>query len=226
MALAAAELYRATGEARYLQEARQYAQAAGAGGEIGWGSLHGLAHYEIARLDPTYAAQAAAFLQADLEPAQAAFRRTPFGTARDPLYWGVFQAMAGHALESFWYADLTGDDRYLPMALAQRDYILGRNPWGVCFVAGAGETWPQHPHHQIADLLGLPLTGFWDEGPVPQSTFEQMHIILTAPDPFAAFQTAGAVYHDDVADYVTNEPTIGMNATGVALTAWLLAAGQ
>jgi hypothetical protein len=32
-----------------------------------------------------------------------------------------------------------------------------------------------------------------------------------------------AVYHDDVADYVTNAPTITANALGIALMAWFAA---
>jgi len=117
----------------------------------------------------------------------------------------------------------TGDGRYLPLGQAQWDYLLGANPWGVCFVAGAGVTWPRYPHHQIADLAGIELTGFWDEGPVPLSAFNGQKIKLSRPDPYEAFQSEGAVYHDDKQDYVTNEPTLDANATGLSLTAWHVA---
>src|SRR5207302_6778458 len=39
-------------------------------------------------------------------------------------------------------------------------------------------------------------------------------------DIYAAYQTGSAVYHDDTEDYTTNEPTLDMNASGLALTAW------
>jgi hypothetical protein len=134
--------------------------------------------------------------------------------------------MAGVALQAFWYRDLTGDGRYLPLGQAQWDYLLGANPWGVCFVNGAGTTWPRFPHHQIADLARIELTGFWNEGPVPLSVFQGQKIALSRPDAYTVFQSDGAVYHDDKEDYVTNEPTLDANATGISLTAWYVAAAR
>ncbi len=128
--------------------------------------------------------------------------------------------MAGAALSALWYEDLTGDGTYRRMAQAQRDYLLGDNPWGVSFVNGVGATWPHYPHHQVADLTGSELTGFWDEGPVSQAVFLAQGITLTRADVYAAFQSSEAVYHDDVADYITNEPTLTLNALGVALSSW------
>ncbi len=222
MAFAGAMLYLATDQPHYLEEAETFARAAGPGWGLDWGSLHGLAHYELGLLDPHYRNTAARFLATDLQDGQTALAHRPFAVASDEMYWGIFEDMLGLSLEAFWYADLTGDTRYLPLATAQRDYILGRNPWGVCFVSGAGTRWPHHPHHQVADLNHLDAFGFWDEGPVPWETFHDEGITLrTSPDPFAPFQTSRAVYHDDVADYVTNEPTITTNATAIALLAWL-----
>ncbi len=222
MAFAGAMLYLATHENHYLQEAETFARAAGPGWGLDWASLNGLAHYTLGLLDPNYRATAANFLKADLQDAHTAFIHDPFALASDEMYWGVFEDLIGLSLEAYWYADLTGDNRYLPLATAQRDYILGRNPWGVCFVSGAGTVWPHHPHHQVADLNHLDAIGFWDEGPVPWETFHEEDITLhITPDPFAAFQTSRAVYHDDVADYATNEPTITTNAAGIALLAWL-----
>ena len=220
MALAGAELFRATGEENYLEEGIGYAQDAGNGGEINWANLHGLAHYELARLDDSYRPRAVEALQADLDPVLRAYEENPFDAARPAMFWGVFEDMLGSSLEAFWYEDLTGDDRYRPMALAQGAYILGRNPWGVCFVNGAGTTYPHHPHHQIADILGVELRGFWDEGPVPRATFEEEGLSLSGEDIYAPFQSDAAVYHDDVNDYVTNEPTITMNAAGIAFLSW------
>ncbi len=220
MALAGAELFRATGEKHYLEEAQAYAKEAGNGKTINWANLHGLAHYEIARLDPAYVPTAAKFLLADLEPAESTLDGNPFALAFPKLHWGIFEDMLGYSLEALWYEDLTGDTRFHPLMIAQRDYILGRNPWGVCFVGGAGTVFPQHPHHQIADIKNITLTGFWDEGPVPLPLFEDQGIHISGDDPFADFQTEEAVFHDNTEDYVTNEPTITMNAAGVAFTSW------
>ena len=43
---------------------------------------------------------------------------------------------------------------------------------------------------------------------------------ITEPDPFALFQDERAVYHDDIKDYSTNEPT--MDGTASAILLWAL----
>lgn len=223
LALAAAALFRATGEATYLQEARGFARAAGDAGALSWSDSHALAHYEIARVDPSYVPEARRHLEAGLDAARGHAAADPFRVGLPRLHWGSAPDMAGVALQAFWYRDLTGDARYLPLAQAQWDYLLGANPWGVCFVNGAGTTWPRFPHHQIADLARVELTGFWDEGPVPLAAFAGQKITLSRPDAYAPFQSPDAVYHDDKEDYVTNEPTLDANAAGMALTAWYVA---
>lgn len=223
LALAAAALFRATGEASYLQEARAFAKAAGGAGALSWSDSHALAHYEIARIDPSYVPEARRHLETSLEAARGHAAADPFRVGLPRLHWGSAPDMAGVALQALWYRDLTGDGRYLALGQAQYDYLLGANPWGVCFVNGAGTTWPRFPHHQIADLARIELTGFWNEGPVPRSVFEGRKLELSRPDAYAAFQTEGAVYHDDKEDYVTNEPTLDANATGISLTAWYVA---
>jgi hypothetical protein len=223
MALAAAALFRATGDAAYLQDARAFAQAAGGGG-FSWADSHAQAHYELARIDPAYLPEARRHLETNLEAARGFSEADPFRVGLQRLHWGSAPVMAGLALQAFWYRDLTGDARYLPVGQAQSDYLLGANPWGVCFVNGAGTTWSRFPHHQIADITKTQLTGFWNEGPVPRSVFEGRKITLAGPDVYAAFQTDGAVYHDDKEDYTTNEPTLTSNATGLSLTAWYVAA--
>jgi hypothetical protein len=223
MALAAAALFRATGEALYRQDARSFASAAGGWGGFSWADSHAQAHYEVARIDPGYVAEARWLLEASLETARGFAEADPFRVGLSKLHWGSAPVMAGVALQAFWYRDLTGDGRYLPVGQAQYDYLLGANPWGVCFVNGAGTTWSRFPHHQIADLTKTQLTGFWNEGPVPRSVFEGRKITLSGPDVYAPFQTEGAVYHDDKEDYTTNEPTLTSNATGLSLTAWYVA---
>jgi endoglucanase len=124
------------------------------------------------------------------------------------------------ALVAVWYEDLTGNSSYQRLALAQRDYLLGSNPWGVSFVNSIGSTWPHHPHHQVAALNGSELVGFWDEGPVPLADYLAQNITLHEVDAYAAFQSEASVFHDNVQDYITNKPTISMNATGLALVPW------
>lgn len=219
MALAAAELYRATRIRSYLNDARAYAQAARNAYSFDYAELHPLAHYEIAQVDASYVTNATTFLRADLEAMLESAEGNPFHAAVDEFYWGSATAMTASALEALWYEELSGDRTYHAMAAVQLDYVLGANPWGVCWVNGAGTTWPRTPHHQIADLTGEQLTGFWDEGAINKADWEALDITLDARDEYSVFQSSDALYHDDVEDYGTNEPTINANAVGLALVA-------
>lgn len=220
MALAAAELYRATRKAAYLKEARTFALAAGNAYIFNIDNLHALAHYELARLDPTYRPYAVAFLTADLADMQLAAGFDPFRAAVYGYYWGSVFDLLGAALEAQWYQDLTGKTAYRDLAWAQRDYFLGCNPWGVCWINGLGKVWPRYPHHQVADLTQTELKGFWDEGPMNRRDWLGLNIPLQAPDGYAAFQSDAALYHDDLEDYGTNEPSTCVAALGLAFTAW------
>jgi hypothetical protein len=221
MALAGAEMYRLTGNRKYLDDAEKNANQIGSQYSFDYGDLNSMACYQIAQLDPQFKTNAAGALKHDLQSYSADASGNQWGAAQKHFDWGSGAQMAGASLEAMWYQSLTGDSQFRPMAIRQRDYLLGNNPWGISMLSGAGTVWPHHPHHQIADLKHMDLPGFWAEGPVTKKTFSDEHIKLRVrPDPLAAFQTSGAVYHDDTEDYTTNEPTLDMNATGLAMTAW------
>src|SRR5262249_38588116 len=207
---------------KYLQDAHRYAMASGIPYTFGYTELHGLAHYEIAKLDPSYKSIAAAKLTQDLDAAVEYAGTNPFQAAVAPFYWGSNEAIMGAAIEAFLYQDLTGNEKYSALAATQIDFVLGANPWDFCWVGRAGSRWPHNPHHQIADLTHTELAGFWDEGPVARNIWRTQGIRLRRPDSLAAFQSEAALYHDDVEDYVTNEPTISANSVGLALLSWLV----
>lgn len=88
MALAAIELYRATGQTKYLNDARAYARAAKNGWTVDWSELHSLAHYEIAKVDAFYRPTAITFLKRDLDSYRTAAARNPFHATLSSFYWG------------------------------------------------------------------------------------------------------------------------------------------
>ncbi|MCI0614433.1 glycoside hydrolase family 9 protein, partial [bacterium] len=220
MALGAIELYRATRSTSYLNDARSFGKSAQNGWSVDWSEMHSLAHYEIGRSDPSYRSTAIQFLKRDIDSYQSKAKQNPFRVTLESFYWGSAAVMVGQALEMLWYEDLSGDHSYHNLAQQQRDYVLGGNPWGVCWVNSAGKNWSRHPHHQIADITGTQLIGFWNEGPDTKSDWMQYYIRLRKQDAYTAFQSDAAVYHDDVEDYVTNEPTIFANGLGLALLSW------
>jgi predicted NAD-dependent protein-ADP-ribosyltransferase YbiA (DUF1768 family) len=61
------------------------------------------------------------------------------------------------------------------------------------------------------------------DGPVMRSIFSSLKgVSIRGPDPLAAFQDERAVYHNDIHDYSTNEPT--MDGTASAILMWVVMA--
>jgi len=83
-----------------------------------------------------------------------------------------------------------------------------------------GDT-PADPHAAFSAVGHYPVDGGLVDGPVYTNIYKNLiGIRLSNPDEYAAFQSDLAVYHDDVGDYSTNEPTMD----GTASLVYLLAA--
>jgi endoglucanase len=223
MALAAALLYRLTRQGSYLHDAVRFDSAAGPGeGALSLYSIHGLAHVELFPLAPhRERRRILKELREDCERARAQSRH-PFrlGTA---LLWGTAGRACGAGNLCLLAAPLVRDPSLTGLAAAQRDYLLGCNPFGVSFLIGAGERYPHHPHHPLAQLGSLPLAGAVVGGPAPlevwqsQPMREEIGKHYTPDEP--GLQSPAAVYHDDVGDWVTNEPALDYAADALFLLA-------
>jgi hypothetical protein len=85
---------------------------------------------------------------------------------------------------------------------------------------GDGDT-PVDPHSSFTHLYKYPVDGGLVDGPVYTTIYNSLlGIKLANEDEYAPFQSGLAVYHDDVGDYSTNEPTMD----GTASLIYLLAA--
>jgi hypothetical protein len=117
---------------------------------------------------------------------------------------------------------MTGDGRYAQFAAKQVDWLLGRNPWGVSMFTGIPEhgVYPRDVHLFPTVLMKRMVSGGLVDGPVYRKVFQSLRgVSIRQPDPFAAFQDERAVYHDDVNDYSTNEPTMDGTAAAILLFA-------
>ena len=106
-------------------------------------------------------------------------------------------------------------NRYLTL---QRDWLFGRNPWGTSMFTGIPEKGehPREVHTSLYALKKLEIPGGLVDGPVYASIYNNLlGIHLVYPDEFAEVQNHFVVYHDDLGDYSTNEPT--MDGTAGAL---------
>lgn len=150
------------------------------------------------------------FMNKGLQLLDARRKNDPFNI-KVPFTWCsnnfVVAAYTQHRL----YYEATGDKKFSEPEAALRDWIFGCNPWGTSMICGlpAGGDFPQFPHSAIALKMGVTTEGGLIDGPVYTRIFKGLRgISLMRPDSYSVFQNGKVVYHDDIGDYSTNEPTM------------------
>ncbi len=215
---AAAELYRATRDDAFLRQALEYARQAGVSDWMGK-DRHGhyecfpyvnLGHWRLYEfVDDATKKELAGFYRAGLERVRERAEKNPYRLGT-PLVWCSTNDVVALATQARLYERMTGDTRYRALAAEARDWIFGRNPWGVSFVIGvpAGGDAASQPHHLMHKLAGrLPVGGLVD-GPVYKDINDGLKFGEFGVDRCARFQSEIGVYHDVYADFSTNEPII------------------
>lgn len=215
----AAELHRATGEERYLSDAKRFAVKAGTESWMGADTARHYEYYPFMNLghfalydlvSPVFQDTLAGYYRTQLEALAERAEKNPYRIGY-PFIWCSNNLAAALITQALLYEEITGDDRYRQMALEVRDWLLGRNPWGASQfidIPHEGGVTPQDPHGSIPYLTGKEVTGGLNDGPLYTATHEKHNIQLRDPDEFAPFQSDLVVFHDDINDYSTNEPTL------------------
>ena len=132
-----------------------------------------------------------------------------------PFVWCSNNLTVAFITQAMLYRQLTGDNSFLEIETAMRDWIFGANPWGKCMIIGVeGTDFPVDPHSPLSNLKQYQLTGGLVDGPVYETIFKSLRgVHLRNVDKYARFQGGVAVYHDDYSDYSTNEPTMDGTAS-------------
>ena len=229
----AAELFRATGERQYLADAKRYARIAASESWMGevqtkhyqYYPFMNLGHFRLYELvDKGFRKTLAEYYREGIERCLKASQRNPYGIGV-PFIWCSNNLVVALTTECILYEQMTGDARYRKFASRQRDWLLGRNPWGVSMFTEipADGTYPKDVHLLTNAILHKQVRGALVDGPVYRRIFQSLKgVSITEPDPFAPLQDDSAVYHDDIKDYSTNEPT--MDGTASAILLWAIAA--
>ncbi len=216
----AAELYRITGEQHYLEEAVNFARQAGADPWMGADSAShyeyypfmNMGHYALFdQVDKSLQDTLIGYYKTALDRIAQRAENFVYGIGT-PFIWCSNNLAAAVVNQCLLYERMSGDDSYRELLVAHRDWLLGRNPWGVSQFVGipvAGGITPRYPHTAVTLEWDEPINGGMNDGPVYSSIYKQLKgIRLSRPDHFAAFQSDLVVYHDDIWDYSTNEPTL------------------
>lgn len=209
MALGAVELYLTNKKPNYLNDAKLYADSAGSDFWWSWGNINSIAHYRLAMFDTKYKD----FIKNSLEHFSKNMQSNLFGLGTQ-LSWGTNHTLLGITFLNILWSRLTNDKSYNLLATIQKDFILGRNPWGISFIFNVGKNYTKNFHHQVSSIKGK-LTGGFAAGPATKEFLKNYNITYESNDKYAKFQTNEMYYRDDRVDYITNEPTIAANATAI-----------
>lgn len=165
--------------------------------------------------DPVIARQFAGLMKQGLDQIRKYAGNDPFRIGV-PFVWCSNNFVAAAITQAKLYRKITGDVSYEEMEAALTDWLLGCNPWGTSMICGlpAGGDYPATPHSSLTSILKKTTTGGLVDGPVYASIYNNLlGIQLMKPDGYATFQNGKAVYHDDMGDYSTNEPTMDGTAS-------------
>ena len=232
MELGAAELYKSTGEKSYLEDAKKYARMANT---VSWMKLDTAAHYQYYPfinlghyvlydlVDKDFQDTLAAYYRNGIDYTLQKAKQNPYGIGI-PFIWCSNNLLTSLITQIILYEKMTSDNQYHKYMVEQRDWLLGRNPWGTSMFTGipANGEYPVDVHTSIWAMTKLEVPGGLIDGPVFASIYNSLKgLTLYNPDEFAEFQNNYVVYHDDIGDYSTNEPTMdGTAGSFIMMAHW------
>ncbi|HEY0899825.1 MAG TPA: glycoside hydrolase family 9 protein, partial [Sphingobacteriaceae bacterium] len=228
--LGAAAIFQLTKDKKYLDQGLKYSleekitpwMGTDTAKHYQWYPFHNFGHYELAiKSDESNKAQLISYYKEGIEKVWQKSKTNAFYRGV-PFIWCSNNLTTSFAIQCVLYRRLSGDNTYQELEQAAFDWLFGVNPWGTSMVYGlpAHADTPTAPHSSFTVLKNYPLDGGLVDGPVYGSIFGNLiGIQMAEPDEFAPFQSKLAVYHDDIGDYSTNEPTMDGTATLVYLLA-------
>ena len=221
--LAAIELYRLNGEEYYMKQANYWGQLEpitpwmekGSARHYQYYPFVNLGHANQANMDIPDTKTYAGFMKNGLKAIYERGKTDPFLNGI-PYIWCSNNLNVAAITQARLYFEATSDSTYVEMEAALRDWLFGCNPWGTSMISGlpANGDFPQLPHSSITKILGEPTYGGLVDGPVYSEIFNgHIGVSLQKKDVYQPFQNGVAVYHDDMGDYTSNEPTMDGTAS-------------
>jgi endoglucanase len=219
MELAAGVLCHLTGKMEYLQDAVEFGRkekttpwmGADTARHYQWYPFMNMGHWEIVTTkDAAFSKEFLENWKNGLEKIRKRGSNNPFLNGI-PFIWCSNNLTTACLTQCHLYAKLSGDRSFDEMEAALRDWLFGCNPWGTSMIVGLPEKGdsPADPHSSLSVLYHYKLDGGLVDGPVYNSIFSNLKgISIAGGDEYSEFQSSKAVYHDDYADYSTNEPTM------------------
>ncbi|GAA4462823.1 glycoside hydrolase family 9 protein [Nibrella saemangeumensis] len=192
-----------------------------------WNQVRTLGYYTLARFEKSLTATGKKDLPALrqmlirnahnlIQGADQHAYRMVFGKVASDYIWGSSAVAANQGIALIQAYKLTNDKKYLNYALANLDYLLGRNATGYSFLTGYGDKPVLNPHHRssVADGIDAPVPGLLSGGPNGNAPRQDKCPGYTAT-------SADEMFIDASCSYASNEIAINWNAPMVYLGAAL-----
>ena len=220
MELAGVEMYRLTGDRKFLLEAVEYGRQEPV---TPWMGADSARHYQwYPFMNMGHAHLAAQGREEFVRNLRSGIARVWDRAQGSPFLFGVPGTWCSNNLtaallsQCILYRQITGDRTYEEMEGALRDWLLGCNPWGVSMIVELpkGGVYPTQPHSFIINYKLGNTTGGLVDGPVYDTIFGSLLGVNTDGGiNYERFQPGRLVYHDSTHDYSTNEPTMDGTAS-------------
>ena len=222
--LASVELYHLLGDKQYYQESLRHADqepvtpwmGADTARHYQWYPFLNLGHYEIARsLSNKQSEKVVGYYHSGIMRIVDRAQNNAFQIGI-PFIWCSNNLVSALCTQIQLYHQLTNQHTFDELQASMCDWLFGSNPWGVSMIIGlpADGTTARDPHSAFTFHHDFPIDGGLLDGPVYGSIYRNLkYVHLKEPDEYAEFQSDLVVYHDDVGDYATNEPTMDGTAS-------------
>lgn len=164
---AAAELFRTTGEQKYLNRFAELQEQIGTQCDFGWGAAGGFGtvsflETESDLIDPALRSKVLQdYVNAALEGpyGKATSINNPYFNADTNWWWGSNMCIGNAAFWMYSAGQLGGHEELYLAGSRQIDYLLGENMHSVCFVTDFGTNFPQTPLHGPSKASGGRIPG-------------------------------------------------------------------
>ena len=203
---AVAQLYRATGDSKYLSALENMTVRTGLDWALvgDYGNIAILTMPNIDKNSDIYAnAKNAVLKQADsfLKNSE----KSAYGVSQTVYNWGSNMTIANSGIILGLAYQLTENKSYLNASEAQMNYLFGTNPVGTSFFTGYGTVSPENPHHRPSMANGKAMKGMLVGG-------VNSHLEDSAAKAYCNGLAPALCYVDNSESYSTNEITIYWNS--------------
>ena len=232
---AAMEIYRCTGEEKYLTKASELFDAHKKPTELGWADISGFAGWALLenilksapkqsriRLSDAEQSLVDRYIKVIVQEADrlvAVSESHGYGAAMETsdYVWGSNMVLLNYGMLLATAYQLTQETKYFDAAVRQMDYLLGVNAVDYSYVTGVGSHAYEHPHNRVTEADGIDETipGFVSGGPNrrPGDPVARENIAPGTP-PMKCFL-------DHWSCYSLNEITIYWNSPAIFVAAFL-----